>query len=211
MIKKNRNIIFGIIGVIILVGVGVWYYLYWQSQNYFNTENSKVAAELYSVAAGANGKLVKLNVTEGSSVKKNEVIARVENGPYVRSPIDGQVVQCSVVQDQMLAQTSIVAVIADTYNVYVKANVEETDITRIKAGQSVSVKLDAYPGQKFNAHVDEIESITQSTLSGNATSFSTSGTYTKVTQLIPVKIVIDDAVDLTGIIGTNATISIKLR
>jgi len=209
--KKNRNVIFGIIGIIIMAGVGVWYYLYWQGQNYFTTENSKVASDLYNISASANGKLVKLNVSEGSFVKGNEVIARVENGPYVRSPIDGEVVKCDVKLNQMLAPTSVIAVIADTDDVYVNANIEETDIGKIKEGQSVTVKLDAYPGKKFNAHVDEIDKVTQSALSGTATSYSTSGTYTKVTQLIPVKIAIDDEIDLTGIIGTNATVSIKLK
>ncbi|MGE5627428.1 MAG: HlyD family secretion protein [Solirubrobacterales bacterium] len=209
--KKNRNVILGIIGIIIIAGVGTWYYLYWKNHNYFTTENSKVAADLYSVAASANGKLTKLNVSEGTSVKTNEVVARVENGPYVRSPINGEVVKCDVVENQTLAATSIIAVIADTENVYVNANIEETDISKIKVGQSVTVKLDAYPGRKFNAHVDRIDSVTQTALTGSATSYSTSGTYTKVTQLIPVKIVIDEDVDLSGIIGTNANVSIKLR
>ena len=48
-------------------------------------------------------------------------------------------------------------------------------------------------------------------LTGSATSFTTSGTYTKVTQLIPVKIKLLDNVDLADIIGTNATVKIRIK
>jgi hypothetical protein len=50
-----------------------------------------------------------------------------------------------------------------------------------------------------------------SALSGSMSSFTTSGTYTKVTQLIPVKIKLTDNVNLTDIIGTNATVKIKVK
>ena len=43
------------------------------------------------------------------------------------------------------------------------------------------------------------------------TSFTTSGTYTKVTQLIPVKIKLLDDIDLADIIGTNATVKIRIK
>jgi multidrug resistance efflux pump len=209
--KKKQNIIFAIIGIAIMLGVGVWYYSYWQGNNYFTTENSKVTAEFRTVAPLSSGRLVKLNITEGSMVKENEVIGRLQNGSYLRSPINGQVVKSNVVLNQMVSPTVVAAVIADTSNIYVGANVEETNIIKIKEGQEVIVKLDAYPGKKFIGHVKEINKVTQAALSGNATSFNTSGTYTKVTQLIPIKIIIDDSVNLNGLIGTNATVKIRIR
>lgn len=209
--KKNKNIIFALIGIIILGGVGIWSYFQVQNSTYFTTENAKVTAELYNVVPLSSGRLVKLNVSEGSMVSENEVIGRLQNGSYLRSPISGQVVKCNIVLNQMVSPTVSAAVIADTDHIYVGANVEETDIIKIKEGQEVAVQLDAYPGQEFKAHVQEINKVTQTTLSGNTTSFSTSGTYTKVTQLIPIKIVIDDAVNLKGLIGTNSTVKIKLK
>jgi len=59
--------------------------------------------------------------------------------------------------------------------------------------------------------VREIDRTTQTAISGNSMSYSTSGTYTKVTQLIPVKIQITDTVDLQNLIGTNATVTIELN
>lgn len=209
--KKNHNIIFGIIAVIIMAGVGTWYYSYWQSNNYFTTDNSKVTTKFYTITSPTSGKLIKLSISEGSFVKENEVIARVEDGPYMKSPINGQVVQSNVTLNQVLSPTTVVAVIADTNKAYIGANIEESDIKKIKEGQEVSIKLDAYPGKQFKGHVQEITQITQTAISGNATSFSTSGTYTKVTQLIPVKIVIDENVNLGELIGTNSTVKIKIR
>jgi multidrug resistance efflux pump len=209
--KKKQNLIFAIIGILIMIGVGVWYYYYWQGNNYFTTENSKVTAELRTVMPLSSGRIVKLNIVEGSLVKENEVIGRLQNGTYLRSPINGQVVKSNVVLNQMVSPTVVAAVIADTNNIYVGANIEETDIIKIKEGQEVTVKLDAYPGKSFKGHVKEINKVTQAALSGNATSFNTSGTYTKVTQLIPIKIIVDESVDLDGLIGTNSTVKIRIR
>lgn len=209
--KNKQNLIFAIIGIVILGGVGIWYYFYWQGNTYFTTENAKVTAELYTVLPSTSGRLVKLNVTEGSQVRENEVIGRLQNGSYLRSPINGQVVKSDLVLNQLVSPTVVAAVVADTSNIYIGANIEETEIIKIKEGQEVTVQLDAYPGQEFKGHIKEINKVTQAALSGNATSFTTSGTYTKVTQLIPVKIALEDKVKLEGLIGTNSTIKIKLR
>lgn len=208
---KKKNVIFIALAVLIFAGVGVWYYFYWEGNNYFTTENAKVAADLRTVSPLTSGRLVRLNVSEGSFVAENEVIGRLQNGSYIRSPINGQIVKSNVVLNQIVSPTVVAAVIADTKNIYVEANIEESDIVKIKEGQEVSVQLDAYPGKKFKAHVKEINKITQAALTGNITNFSTSGTYTKVTQLIPVKIVVDDNVNLDGLIGTNSKIKIKIR
>ena len=207
---RGKNIVFGVIACLIMIGIGVWYYYYWQESNYFTTENAKVTTELRKVIPLSSGRLVKLNISEGSFVKENDVIGRLQNGSYLRSPINGEVVECGVILNQMVSPTVTAAVIADTNNIYVGANIEETDIVKIKEGQEVAVQLDAYQGKSFKAHVKEIDKVTQSALSGNITSFSTSGTYTKVTQLIPVKIIIDDNVNLDGLIGTNCTVKIKI-
>lgn len=209
--KKSHSVILLAVAAVIIIGLSVWYWFYWQSNTYFSTENAKVTAKLYTITPTTSGKLVKLNVKEGGAVRENEVLARVENGPFLKSPVDGQVVKSDVVLNQVVSPSNAVAVIADNANIYVGANIEETDIAKIKTGQSVTVTLDAYPGRKFKGRVGEIDQVTQSALSGNMTSFSTSGTYTKVTQLIPVRIDLDEDVALEGLIGTNATVKIKVR
>jgi multidrug resistance efflux pump len=100
--------------------------------------------------------------------------------------------------------------VANTSDIYITANVEETNILKIHPGQSVTVSLDAY-GQSFDGYVQDVNTVTSTKLAGSVTSFTTSGTYTKVTQLIPVRIRLVDDIDLAPIIGTNATVKIRIK
>ena len=208
---KGKNALFLAAAVIILIGVACWYYFYVEGLKYFVTDNAKVTAAMYPVVSPAAGKLAKLNVKVGSYVEEDDIIGRIENGPYLRAPAGGQIVKLNAVRNQTVAAASAVAIVADTKNIYIGANIEETDILKIKKGQSATVQLDTYGGRRFSARVTEVDMATQGALTGNLMSFSTSGTYTKVTQLIPVKITVCDDVNLDGIIGTNATVRIKIK
>ena len=201
----------GILALLILIGGGIGYYFIWNASNYLTTDNAKVTAKFYAITPMGAGKLSKLSVHVGSVVKANEIIGKVDNVGYLRSPIDGEIVQANASVNQLVGVTTVAAVVADTADIYVQANIEETQIARIQVGQTVKLKLDAYPGMTFNGFVREIDRTTQTAISGNTMSYSTSGTYTKVTQLIPVKIQITDLVDLENRIGTNATVTIELN
>ena len=58
-------------------------------------------------------------------------------------------------------------------------------------GQKVTVSIDAYPGKKFKAHIDSIQRATGAKSSlfppENAV-----GSYVKIVQRVPVKIVFDE-------------------
>ena len=201
----------GILALLIIVGGAIGYFFLWNSANTLTTDNAKVAAKFYAIMPMGGGKLSKLSVHVGSTVKANEIIGKVDNIGFLRSPIDGEVVQANATVNQLVGPTTVAAVVADTTDIYVQANIEETQIAKVQVGQSVKLKLDAYPGMTFTGYVREIDRTTQTAISGNTMSFSTSGTYTKVTQLIPVKIQITDTVDLQNLIGTNATVTIELN
>jgi membrane fusion protein, multidrug efflux system len=72
-------------------------------------------------------------------------------------------------------------------NLWVTANFKETQLARMKAGQDVTIKVDALGGRKFHGKVTQIGGATGSRLSlfppENAT-----GNYVKVVQRIPVRI-----------------------
>ena len=86
-----------------------------------------------------------------------------------------------------IGQTIAALVPAD---VWVTANFKETQLTLIRPGQPVTVKVDAYPGKEFQAHVDSIQRGAGARFSllppENAT-----GNYVKVVQRVPVKITFD--------------------
>jgi multidrug resistance efflux pump len=208
---KRKNALLIAAAIVIMVGVVIWYYSYVEGRKYFTTDNAKVSASMYPVIPSATGKLVRYTVKTGSYVDEDEIIGRIENGPYIKSPVGGQVVKSNVSRNQVVSPATTVAVVADTNSICVGANIEETDINKIREGQSVIVQLDAFPGRKINAYVSEVGMITSNALTGNLMSFSTSGTYTKTTQLIPIKIAIVDDIQLEGVIGTNATVKIRIR
>ena len=210
--KRNlKRILIPVAAVLAAVVILYGAFSLYNSIFYFKTNNARVATDIKTVTPLTSGRIVKWNVDVGSPVSENEVIGRLQNGSYLRSPIDGQVIESSIVVNQMVSTATVAAMIADTANIHIEANIEETDIQKIKVGESVKIYLDAYPGQMFSGHVSVIKPVTQQALSGKTTSFSTSGTYTKVVQLIPVEIAIDDAIDLADIIGTNAVIKVRIK
>ena len=138
------------------------------------------------------------------------MLGRQEVLPYITSPITGTVVKNDGAVNQTVSPGTPLAVVADTSNLYVGVNVEETDIMKIHLGQLADVRLDAYPHRTFKGQVTEIDPATQ-TYFTNTTSFSTSGTYTKVTQLIPIKVTIENKEDLPLVFGMNATVKVHLK
>ena len=208
--RSGAGPVIALVALIVVIGavVGGWFIL--KDMNTLTTDNVKVTADLHAIAPTGAGKLRRLMVAKGSMVAKDQIIAVSENSVYLKAPVGGEVVECDVTQGQMVSPSTVIAVIADTSDIYIQANVEETAIRKVRPGQVVRVSLDAYPGQTFIGIVREIDKITQNAIAGNTMSFSTSGTYTKVTQTIPVKIDLRDRINLDSLIGTNAAVTIQL-
>jgi len=208
--KISRPMIITAVIVILLAGLGIGGYFMYEGSFYYQTDNAKVDTVIYQLTANASGQLVRMYVSQGDEVKAGQVLAQVEKGPYVRSPVDGMVTDVKMQKGNYVTAADVVLVVAKTSDMYITANVEETNILKIKMGQSVSVSLDAY-GRSFAGYVEDVNTVTSTKLTGSTSSFTTSGTYTKVTQLIPVKIKLLDNVDLVDIIGTNATVKIRIK
>jgi len=207
----SKKILYPVLIIVVILGCSIGYYFYLSSVNYFTTDNAKVTAKMYSITPVTSGKILEWNVSAGDLVKKDEVLGRQEILPYITSPIDGTVVKSDIIKNQAVAATSQLAVVADTSNMYVGVNVEETDIMKIKVGQEVKVDIDAYPSKTFKGTVTEIDNTTQTYFSTSASSLTTSGTYTKVTQLIPVKVSIENNENLPMTLGMNAVVKIKVK
>lgn len=208
--KISRPMVIAAAIVILLAGAGFAGYLIYQGAFYYQTNNAKVDTVIHQLTANATGQLLRLYVTQGEQVAAGQVLAQVQKGPLIRSPIDGTVTNITTHDGEYVNASDVILVVVKTSDMYITANVEETNILKIKVGQPVSVYLDAY-GRSFDGYVSEVAMVTSTKLSGNVASFTTSGTYTKVTQLIPVKIKLADSVDLTNIIGTNATVKIRIK
>jgi membrane fusion protein (multidrug efflux system) len=73
---------------------------------------------------------------------------------------------------------------------WVEANFKEKDVGRMVPGQRASIKVDAYPGQKFAAHVQSIGAGTGGEFS-LLPAQNANGNWVKVTQRVPVRIAFD--------------------
>jgi multidrug resistance efflux pump len=111
---------------------------------------------------------------------------------------------------QVVAPGMEIAVIANTSYFYVKANIEETDIFKIRPGQKVDISIDAYPRRRFQGFVESIGQATESAFN-IFPSLNTSGEFSKVTQLIPVKINIMNTDGLIFMPGMNVTVKIHIK
>jgi len=111
----------------------------------------------------------------------------------VRSPSDGFVTLRSVQLGTYLTvgQTMFLIVTPD---VWVTANFKESQIGRMRPGDSVDLEVDAYSGFKLQGHVQSIQYGSGSKFSAFPAENAT-GNFVKIVQRVPVKIVIDKGLD----------------
>ncbi|AIC26414.1 EmrA family multidrug resistance transporter protein [Rhizobium etli bv. mimosae str. IE4771] len=105
--------------------------------------------------------------------------------------IDGTVGARSIRVGQYVTSGTQLMAVVPLHAVYVVANFKETQLTYIRPGQLVEIKIDSFPGKAIRGHVDSVSPASGLEFSllppDNAT-----GNFTKIVQRIPVKIVIDD-------------------
>jgi membrane fusion protein, multidrug efflux system len=139
------------------------------TQRGFETQ-AKAAIERQEAAlkqAQLNLGYTKIRVSEAGSVANKTV----EVGNYVQP---GQV---------------LFSIVPDT--LYITANFKETQLTDVRPGQRVTIRVDAFPGLRLEGRVDSLQRGTGSQFAllppENAT-----GNFVKVVQRVPVKITFDD-------------------
>lgn len=209
--KKFKKAIIVLLFVLVIGGGAGGIYYFSVSSSLLKTDNAKVTAKMYTVTGTSSSRLLEWDVSQGDFVVKNEVLGRQETLPNITCPINGTVVKSDAITGQPATPATELAVIADTDDMYIGVNIEETEIAKVALGQKVDVTIDAYGGRVFSGRVTEIDSATQTYFSNGLTSFSTSGDYTKVKQLIPVKVVIDNPDELPLMYGMNCEVAIHIR
>ena len=108
----------------------------------------------------------------------------------VLAPCDGRVTRKTVLTGQVVqANQSALALVSG--KPWVTANFKETQLARMAVGQTVTIKVDAYPARELLGHIESLQPGTGSRFSllppENAT-----GNFVKVVQRLPVKIVLDE-------------------
>ncbi|MBR1942951.1 HlyD family secretion protein [bacterium] len=128
----------------------------------------------------------------------------------IYAPQDGNVSSRSVEEGNYVnVAQPLMSVVSP--NVWVVANYKETQLTHMKKGQEVRIKIDTYPNKKFKGKIDSI----QRASGAKASLFppeNAVGSYIKVVQRIPVKIIFDEDIsDYTIAPGMSVVPRVKIR
>lgn len=128
----------------------------------------------------------------------------------IRAPADGWVTNRTVQIGQVVQPNQPLLSLTLVRHVWVVANVKETQVGRIRAGDPVRITVDAFRGRTLRGHVESIGSATGSSTAllppDNAT-----GNFVKVVQLVPVRIALDADADPQIQVGLSAEVAIDTR
>jgi len=126
----------------------------------------------------------------------------------VRAPMDGTVANADkLLAGQMAAEGLGMLSLVHSKAAWVEANFKEKDVGRMVPGQRAEITVDAYPGQRFKAHVESIGAGTGSEFS-LLPAQNANGNWVKVTQRVPVRIAFNGTPSKPMIAGlsVNATV-----
>ena len=126
------------------------------------------------------------------------------------APSDGEVGGRTAQVGQYFRPGMLAMYVVPLDNVWVVANFKETQINRIRVGQPVTIKADAYPNINIDGQVEAVSCAAGSEFSllppDNAT-----GNFTKVVQRIPVKILLKKKDSTLLVPGMSVNVSVNIR
>ena len=230
---SRRTVIILVIALAVVCVLGIGGYYWYQGSQFVSTDDARVSADMVSVSPEIPGRLLEWRVKEGDSVSKDDELGRQDLGTaltsgalnpqtlgaiagvtaekaILKAPIAGQVILSSAVVGELAAPGMSLATIADTDNLYISVNVKEGDIERVSQGQAVDVWVDAFHGRTFHGRVETIGRATASTFS-LLPSQDSGGSYTKVVQVIPIKVSLLDRQGVPLMVGMNASVRIYVN
>jgi HlyD family secretion protein len=119
--------------------------LYENSRNEFILQNSRYAKTKNQLEL------------ELQNAKNQLAIASDESGRYtVRSEVDGVVFMTAKEKGELVRRSELIAVVGKQNAFYLELNVDELDVQRVKEGQDVLARIDAYPDKVFNAVISKV-------------------------------------------------------
>lgn len=176
--------------------------------NYLAEQEKKLAADIAVKQAIANRAeieaLIKRLESEIDEAKLNLSYTKIY------APQDGKI-SARTVEEGNYVQVAqpLMSIVSD--EVWVVANYKETQLEQVREGQEVTIKVDTYPKKRFKGKVDSLQKATGAKSSlfppENAV-----GSYVKIVQRIPVKIIFDEDISDYNIApGMSVVPKIKIR
>lgn len=126
----------------------------------------------------------------------------------VRAPMDGVVENADNLQIGQMAITGVgMLSLVRSQTAWVEANFKEKDVGQMVPGQRARIEVDAYPGEKFAAHVASVGAGTGGEFS-LLPAQNANGNWVKVTQRVPVRLMFDRPPGKPMIAGLSSTATV---
>jgi len=120
------------------------------------------------------------------------------------APVDGTVGARSLRVGQFVSAGTQLMAVVPLHATYVVANFKETQLTYVRDGQPVEIRVDGFPNVRLTGRVDSLSPASGLEFAllppDNAT-----GNFTKIVQRIPVKITLDDS-RLSGLLRPGMSV-----
>ncbi len=127
----------------------------------------------------------------------------------IRAPVGGVIGARTVRQGQYVRPGAPILAIVPLGQTYVVANFKETQVSRLRIGQKVTIRADAFGGAEITGHVESFAPATGSEFAlipvENAV-----GNFTKIAQRLPVRIALDKSSPLIGALRPGLSVTVKV-
>lgn len=157
---------------------------------YDNSQASLTNAQQGLLSKGEN-RVADADLKQLAAQKRQAQLALSYTKIY--APQSGSVTNKAITQGAIIQAGQPLFVIVPN-DVWIVANFKESQLRHMKIGQEVEIKVDTYPDRPFKGKVDSIQRI-----SGAKSSLfppeNAVGSFVKIVQRIPVKIVFDEQID----------------
>src|SRR5579871_6365674 len=125
------------------------------SESLQQSKVSGVASGASSLFAAAKERLLQWEVSP-AEIEKLDRGGKAITDLTVNSPVSGYITQKNALPNMYVQPETMLYTVADLSDVWVLAQVFQSDVGKIKPGDPAAVTVDAYPGRVFNGRVDYI-------------------------------------------------------
>ena len=144
---------------------------------------SQAAAALGGKAGTPSAELPEYRAATAAVAKARFDLAQAS----VYAPVDGVIANHDLQAGEYLNAGQVAMPLVASDPVWIEANFKETDLNRLRIGQSAQVSIDSYSGVRWNARVDSISPASGSEFSVLPAQNAT-GNWVKIVQRVPVKL-----------------------
>ena len=161
------------------------------AQTRYDNAKAKLLAAEEDILSSSNNKVADANL-RALKAQRDQAALYLEY-TNIKAPNSGTVTNKNIDKGKFVqVGQPLFTLVSD--NIWIKANYKENQVGKMKVGQDVEIKIDAYPKKRFKGKIDSIQKA-----SGAKSSLfppeNAVGSFVKIVQRIPVKIIFTEDID----------------